>query len=74
MIEMKFLKDTKGQTGIMGVLGAVILTVIAIIIISEFITVGNFQNATVTNLGNLLPVILMAVAVYSAVSLFGFRM
>lgn len=71
---MKFLKDTKGQTGIMGVLGAVILTVIAIIIISEFITVGNFQNATVTNLGNLLPVILMAVAVYSAVSLFGFRM
>lgn len=71
---MKFLKDIKGQTGIMGVLGAVILTVIAIIIISEFITVGNFQNATVTNLGNLLPVILMAVAVYSAVSLFGFRM
>lgn len=71
---MKFLTNTKGQTGIMGVLGAVILTVIAIIIISEFITVGNFQNATVTNLGNLLPVILMAVAVYSAVSLFGFRM
>lgn len=71
---MKFLKDTKGQSGIMGVLGAVILTVIAIIIITEFITVGNFQNATVTNLGNLLPIILMAVAVYSAVSLFGFRM
>lgn len=74
MIRMKFLKDTKGQAGIMGVLGAVILTVITIIIIAEFITVGNFQNATVTNLGNLLPIILMAVAVYSAVSLFGFRM
>lgn len=71
---MKFLNDNKGQTGIMGVLGAVILTVIAIIIITEFISVGNFQNATVTNLGNLLPVILMAVAVYSAVALFGFRM
>lgn len=65
------LAKTKGQS-MQGILGFIIMGVIAVLLISEFITAGNFSG-TVSTIMDLLPIAVAGLLAYFVVSAYGTR-